>query len=476
MSRPTPSPSSPFPLEAFAHQRHRAREAEKRSQWKGLLALLKSFDILERASFCPITVLGLVVLFVRMLDRPEVFAEAFAIGLAEARGFETPEPPMKSAPLQVVTSMEPEQALLARLSAEGFCRMTRPGLEPVIFMGRGLLGDWKAAQSNGVRVTKLDLPGGTIQGMPVLPEGEGAGPETGTADAGSELANPASTGEVPATRTDAPGAGAGPAEAAERAAVTPETRGTLGPRARKAVPRPGPADGERGSGRPYVEAGITAPAGQPDWTLHRATDAERDALMLAAVTGQGPVDLDTAIEAVRLGLDVRAILTNGRSRLEQALGRLKAAGAVIVTEGDFYDIPGRPVLARDRTGCGEGLRRLGKLPPVEIDAAIREELAEGGPAEDAAVVVGAARRLGYPLKSPATNTALAGIIARRIAVLVEAEAEPVIRSANGLAVEPPPVDRRAGEDLADGGTRTDGPGDDADGEAGGRPPVLRAAE
>ena len=488
MSRPTPSVPSPFPFEAFARERGREREAEKRGLWKAILALMKSCDVIEKADFCPITLAGTVLLLARELDDAAYLARAYEVGLAAAKGFEVPEPQPKIEPLQVVAGTKPEPVLLARLAAEGFRRMSGEGVEPAIYMGHGQLAAWKAMQNNTVRITKVDLPGGAILGMEVVGADEGEGDIEGKGDVegegkggGTSPDGGSQTGEAAVASSDASGSGDGRGQAAARVAVASDdgTRGAPPRRARTAVARPSPADATTRPSRPYQWATISAPADRPDWALHRATDAERAALMLAAVTGQGPLDRDLAIEAVRHGLDVRAILTNGRTRLGDALDRLEADGAVIATEGGFYDLPGRPVLPRDRSGCDERLRRLATLPPVEIDAAIREELAQRGPAEEGDVVVGAARRLGYPLKSSATNPALAELIARRIAVLVEAADEPVIRGADGLGLAPPPADHRQDGDHRQDTDRADagfGSTVDPDHRAEDWPPMLDAAE
>ena len=372
MSRPTPS--VPFPFEAFAHERGREREAEKRGLWKGILALMKSCDVIEKAGFCPITLTGTVLLHARDLDDAAYLVRAYEVGLAAAKGFEVPEPQPKIEPLQVVAGTEPEPALLARLAAEGFRRMSGEGVEPVIYMGHGLLAAWKALQSNTVRITKVDLPGGAILGMNVVVADEGGGAvpegesEAGSADARSNSADPASTGEAAIASTDASGAmdGREQAAASTAAASAAGTHGASARQARTAVARPSPASATAEPARPYRWATIRAPVDRPDWALHRATDAERDALVLAAVKGQGPVDRDLAIEAVRHGLDVRAILTNGRSRLAGAIDRLVADGAVIVTEGGFYDLPGRLALPPRP-------QRLRRAPAPALNPAARRD-------------------------------------------------------------------------------------------------------
>lgn len=413
----TPPSPPPFPFAAYTKQRSADRAAEKKMLWKGMLALLQSVDLIERAGFCEITLIGVVALLNQQMDAPDFRETAYAAGLAATEGFLPPDDAPRIEPLQIVVTGEPDDALRETLAGAGFRRMADPSARPVIYMGQGLLGAWKPLRTHNVRVFKVDLPVGAIHGA-----GDGA-------DAATPVTPPdgVSDGAIPRATAVAAieGAQSLPASFGHPADVGNNGHDTVEVDAYPTVP--------------YRLSAAATPSDRADWTLARASDAESEALMLGVVAAQGPIDSANAVEAARRGLGMGAVRANSRRKLLAALERLTASGTIANTPGHFFALPGQPVLARDRRECDERLRLLVSLPPVEVAAAVCEVLqAENCDREQAAVVVGDARRLGYRLKSLATHPGLAGFIERQIDALVGADV--VVRVEGNLTVQVDRVD------------------------------------
>jgi hypothetical protein len=127
------------------------------------------------------------------------------------------------------------------------------------------------------------------------------------------------------------------------------------------------------------------------------------------VSQEGPVTLDLIFDRVKAAHRLKSIRASTRGKIAAAAGRLVDKGVLQNGDERSIDIPGRPIATRDRSQSDDRVRSVHYLPPVELRAAIREELARAGETSRDALLVGSGYRLGLALKSGKSRTALAGM-------------------------------------------------------------------
>ncbi|GLS46963.1 hypothetical protein [Methylobacterium brachythecii] len=409
MSDPTPRPIPPGDFEAQAKALAKERDLAKKALLNGFAQIFKARDGIEKAHSCPATLAGIAADMVVTMEDADYLALMRERGLAILAGIPLPEREVRIQPLQVISTGEPDATVRDLLSNAGFRRHAGTDATLEIYVGEGSLTAWRKLQSHRITVSAITLPGG----LSLDSIAHGGGQDGPTPQSGAAPTDP-----VPASG-DRDGAGEPTSET-----LSETGRSNVGTGKPLATPR----------FRPYRMATVSAPEDQ-DWALHRAKPAQYAALMDGVITQEGPVTCDNAIEALRLGLGLSAIHENSRTKLKAAVAGLVADGGVLALGGDVYHKADLPILPRDRTGCPARIRTLAALPEAEITAALLEVLDLGEPGDDDAVLISAALRLGYGLKSPGTNRALSERIRAAITGLVERPG--VTRDGQGRLVRAP---------------------------------------
>lgn len=432
-----PGNENPDPFHAYAAAQDRMRRDERRQIEKSLMSLMRSADLVERAECCPLALIGLVAHCSWQLNLPGFIEDLRVIGRAKMEGFEVQTPVETPAVIQVTIAGEPLPALKQRLSAEGFQRMTPAGVQPVIYFGFSLFSTWKGEANSLTRVTRCDVPGGAIHGM-------------------------ASGSREVHGRTEMPGSG----DPASAITVGPTASATLEDHA----PMPDvPLKIAPGLFHAYQWADLKTDFADAGFVLHSASAVERDALVLAVVSRQGPLVADTVIEAIRRGLKLRTIRSNSRSKIGDALSHLQETGAIIRT-GDAYHVADQPIVPRDRTGCDPCVRHLTSLPGIEVDVALIEAVRFGARDDEAAGNT-AARLLGLAPKTEAARRDWADIVRASLQRLL-ADGRLLRDEDLGLAKPPADADRSDPECVDPDGAAVGG---DASGAEEG-PPTGTEAE
>ncbi|GEP12461.1 hypothetical protein [Methylobacterium gnaphalii] len=415
MANRNPKEVCPGGFEALAKFLAKERDRAKKALLTGFAQCFKARDGIEKANFCPATLAGIAADMVEAMDDADYLARMRERGEAILAGIVLPEREARVGTLQVISIGEPDAVLRDLLSQSGFRRHAGTDVALEIYVGAGSLATWKKLQSHRVTVAAITLPGG----LSLEPISAGNGQAMPTPILDARL----TTGGTASDNFD----GAG-----EPTSQDPSDKGDAMP-AETAF-------------RPYRMAQVSAPD-ERDWALHRAKPAQYEALMDSVVAQEGPINLDAAVESVRRSLGLGSIHENSRAKLKAAVTKLAADGRVLVLDGDFFHKPGLPILPRDRTGCPARIRTLAAVSEAEITAALLEVLGADERGDDDAVLMAAARRLGYVLKSPNTNRALAERLSAATTALIEASS--VTRDDRGrLILVPNPSDMQPEEDRS----------------------------
>lgn len=164
----------------------------------------------------------------------------------------------------------------------------------------------------------------------------------------------------------------------------------------------------------YVEAVLSRPSHRTD-ELHETPTGILTALVVEAVSIEGPVHVDEIVDRVRNAWNLK----RSGPRIQQAVeGAIDVAVRTsrVARAADFLSIPNAPVRVRDRSAAvSNSLRRADRLPPSEIATAALEIVRVNFGATRDQVVQSVARAFGIKATSAAVRNALEAEVDRLVA-------------------------------------------------------------
>lgn len=164
---------------------------------------------------------------------------------------------------------------------------------------------------------------------------------------------------------------------------------------------------------PYHEAALVKPS-HLLCELHEAPTGALSQLAEQVVAVEGPVHLDEIVARVREAWGLK----RAGGRIQEAVARAVAISLRekrLEQDGDFYAVPGRAPLVRDRgTARSLTLRKPEMLPPAELRVAVLDIVHRNFGAREGEIVLAVSRALGFKSTSAQLRDVIGAVIARML--------------------------------------------------------------